>query len=777
MALHALRRALALALAAATLLGRARSAADPHPCPPGFSSGDLPPSLAFCDGVRVATLADWALRRAQIGALLQANIYGTLPPGPPPALLSVTLTNSTSERGNVRAWYRAAFERALGLEFEAIYVDAACGGGAAAAAPPCPVLLVSREHRRWAVAAALRGYVAVSLCVGDSCPWATTAWAAAFPAATFQLIAQRAYVASRALDAVLALPRAAVRADGARVAITGHSRNGKLALIAAAFDARIGAVVDSSSGAAGISPYRLSGGEAQCERPASSWPGAWWLPSLRGFDGREDALPVDSHSVAALVAPRPLLVASATNDGVEPSFAVERALEDAAEVYAFLGAPAGALALDYRPGDHHGFESVHRYLDFLDVSFNHTAPRQPGPPAAAAPPRSFPLPRGSGAGAAAGDAGADGRLHAFNWSAWLGLAGPVPPAPPPAAPAGDRWRWLLGDAPAAGPAWDSGGAYPPADDLQYADELMLRDAGAAAFPAVARVDAALGANVIGASLLFRRDMASRAPPTPAGWPAVVLLHGANYNKASVASYAPAGSALVAPAHALANRSIVVLTYDQIGTGLRLEEGSQFYARFPRWSRLGAAVFDAASAVDLLSAGQAPGTDQAGADDALPPFPRVDPARVFLVGYGSLGGAAALLAAGGDARVAGAATVSGWTPLRNDSDASRSGGIRRLFERHATLPRLGLFADGRGAPADIPADFDDALGLLRPRPALVLQPLGDRSNDAAQVAAAVARARAAAGGYAALELQTPAGVNALDDAAVAAVAEWVARTGA
>jgi len=762
------RRALALALAAA-LLGRARTA-EPHACPANFSSGDLPPSLSFCDGARVESPADWALRRAQIGALLQANIYGTLPEGPPPALLSVTLTNSTSERGNVRAWYRAEFERSLGLEFEAIYADAACGGGASAA--PCPVLLVSREHRRWAVAAALRGYVAVSLCVGDSCPWATTAWAAAFPAATFQLIAQRAYVASRALDAVLALPRAAVRADGARVAITGHSRNGKLALIAAAFDARIGAVVDSSSGAAGILPYRLSGGEAQCERPDSSWPGAWWLPSLRGFDGREDALPVDSHNVAALVAPRPLLVASATNDGVEPSFAVERALGDAAQVYAFLGAPARALALDYRPGDHHGFESVQRYLDFLDVSFNHSAPGQP----AAASPRAFPLPRGSGAGAAAGDSGADGRLHAFNWSAWAGLAGPIPSPPPPTAPARDRWQWLLGDAPSLGLAWDSGGSYPPADDLGYADQLMLRDEGAAAFPAVARVDAALGANVIGASLLFRRDMLARPPPTPAGWPAVVFLHGSNYNKASVASYAPAGSALVAPAHALANRSVVVLTYDQIGAGLRIEEGSQFYARFPRWSRLGAAVFDAASAVDLLATAQGAGADQAGSDDALPPYPPVDPARVFLVGYGSLGGAAALLAAGGDARVAGVATVCGWTPLRNDTDASRSGGIRRLFEQHASLPRLGLFADGRGAPADIPADFDDALGLVRPRPALVVQPTGDRSNDAAQVAAAVARARAAGGGYAALELQTPAGVNALGDAAVAAVAEWVERVG-
>ena len=214
---------------------------------------------------------------------------------------------------------------------------------------------------------------------------------------------------------------------------------------------------------------------------------------------------------------------------------------------------------------------------------------------------------------------------------------------------------------------------------------------------------------------------------------------------------------------------MVLAYEQIGTGLRLGEGAQFYARHPRWSRMGAAVFDAMSAVDLLlsGGGGGGGADQAGADDALA-FPAVDASRVFLVGYGSLGGPAALLAAAADARVAGVATVCGWSPLRNDTDAARSGGARRFFERHATLPRLGLF---RGAAqADIPADFDDALALVAPRPALVVQPLRDRMNDAALVAGAVARLQP---GYPLLSLQTPDGVNAVGDGAVAAVAAWAA----
>ena len=205
----------------------------------------------------------------------------------------------------------------------------------------------------------------------------------------------------------------------------------------------------------------------------------------------------------------------------------------------------------------------------------------------------------------------------------------------------------------------------------------------------------------------------------------------------------------------------MLTYEQLGTGLRLGEGSQFYARFPRWSRMGAAVYDVMSAVDLLLGG----ADQAGADDALA-FPPVDPARLFVVGYGSLGGPASLFAAAADARVAGVATVCGWSLLRNDTDASRSGGTRRFFERHATMPRLGFF---RGAAqALLPADFDDALALVAPRPALVYQPMQDRMNDAAIVADAVARLQPS---FPRLSLQTPPGVNSMDSGATAAVAAW------
>ena len=48
----------------------------------------------------------------------------------------------------------------------------------------------------------------------------------------------------------------------------------------------------------------------------------------------------------------------------------------------------------------------------------------------------------------------------------------------------------------------------------------------------------------------------------------------------------------------------------------------------------------------------------------------------------------------DPRVSAAAAFGGWTPMRTDTAARPTGGIRRLFEMHALLPRLGLFAAGR-----------------------------------------------------------------------------------
>ncbi len=144
-----------------------------------------------------------------------------------------------------------------------------------------------------------------------------------------------------------------------------------------------------------------------------------------------------------------------------------------------------------------------------------------------------------------------------------------------------------------------------------------------------------------------------------------------------------------------------------------------------------------------------------------------------MGY-SLGGMVGLYAAALDERLAGVASFCGVTPLRTDTDAKPSGGLRRLWEWHALQPRLGLF---HGHEEDLPCDMEDVLALIAPRPCLVVAPLRDRHADAAEVARCVGAARAAWPAEAAdrLEFRTPDEINHCQAPMQRCALEWLRRT--
>src|SRR5437763_10803261 len=88
--------------------------------------------------------------------------------------------------------------------------------------------------------------------------------------------------------------------DKDRIAVTGHSRGGKAALLAGAIDARVALTAPNCSGCGGAGCFRFRG--PQSERLADilqSFPG-WFTPRLRDFIGREDQLPFDQHELKAL---------------------------------------------------------------------------------------------------------------------------------------------------------------------------------------------------------------------------------------------------------------------------------------------------------------------------------------------------------------------------------------------------------------------------------------------------------------------------------------------
>lgn len=312
--------------------------------PPDFAR--LPARAGLWSPVEgVAGAGQWPARRALVRARWRRWLTGPLPAAPARTRVRVTAAGC-ADGVEVR-------ELVIGTGWS-LRARLLLPEGAAAGAAAVPVYLLQSEHARWAQAALARGWGACLVSAGDSDD-DTAGIEAAHPGVVAGRLGWRAWALSRVMDALEHQPGV----DAARVLVGGHSRNGKTALLAAAFDDRFAGVVSSSSGVLGAIPARLCTdrhfGEG-VELLTRHYPG-WYHPRLRWFAGREHRLPTDAHELLALVAPRPVLVSVAVNDPVERVPAARAAVDAAREAYALLGAP-GALALALRPGGHSADEAA-----------------------------------------------------------------------------------------------------------------------------------------------------------------------------------------------------------------------------------------------------------------------------------------------------------------------------------------------------------------------------------------------------------------------------------
>lgn len=131
--------------------------------------------------------------------------------------------------------------------------------------------------------------------------------------------------------------------DPSRIAVIGHSRRGKTALLAAALDERIALAVPHQSGTGGCALSRDNDQES-VERINRVFP-HWFNDAFNQFSNNETRIPFDQHCLIALIAPRAILDTEGAKDHWANPPAALRALEAARPVWELLGSKLGEAPL------------------------------------------------------------------------------------------------------------------------------------------------------------------------------------------------------------------------------------------------------------------------------------------------------------------------------------------------------------------------------------------------------------------------------------------------
>ncbi|MBR2471322.1 MAG: hypothetical protein IKB55_01425 [Clostridia bacterium] len=310
----------------------------------------IPSVLKFVNGTAV-TKENVAERRAEILDILQKHIYGNMPPAPDFVKGEVAYINDKSCAAGFGIQKIVNITFAINGKSFTFPVNLIFPKDVEK--PPLCVLSYFGEN-------AFREYIPVEQLINKGVALAAfcyndvTSDNADYSDGMAALIGERkaecdtgkiamwAYAESRVLDYILEHETV----DTEKIAVTGHSRLGKTALVAGAFDERFTYVFSNSSGCAGAALARGNTGERT--HYITQHADQWFCKKYATYGEKEEEMPFDQHFLLAAIAPRKVYVASSKDDFWADPTSEHLSCCAASEMYDAYGIP-GFVCEDRAP--------------------------------------------------------------------------------------------------------------------------------------------------------------------------------------------------------------------------------------------------------------------------------------------------------------------------------------------------------------------------------------------------------------------------------------------
>jgi hypothetical protein len=302
------------------------------PAPPAFSAlpsvTNLPDPFLSTSGTRISKIADWRCRRSEISQ--QVQYWGSGPKGAPPTGLTATLSGG---------------KLSVAVTQGGATVNLSASITTPSGAGPFPLVIGMNTPTGSLPSSLFNGVATMTFTSSQLVPDAFNVprgggtYFTAYPDKNAGAMIEWAWGVSRLIDGLYKTADTN-KIDLKRIAVTGCSYQGKMALYAGAFDERIALTIPEESGGGGEASWRFMATQTGTEDLEAAQGTAWYAQNLLQFKNKDaPKLPYDQHELVAMIAPRAVIAVENTGIDRLGSQAGSVSMRAATEVWKALGVP------------------------------------------------------------------------------------------------------------------------------------------------------------------------------------------------------------------------------------------------------------------------------------------------------------------------------------------------------------------------------------------------------------------------------------------------------